>query len=180
MKSAYINELLHNPSQKDTDTINFKLWTTLMGHTKDEDSEHQDEGSTYVRVHCGTKREARTLATLVALLTCRYQKNPNFFVKVMCMQQLLSSFTSNREMIQFYNLPIVKDEHNEFYQDQHKQQQHSGVIIRKKEPYMSILRSRPRQIGRVQESVHVLLGSKVEKIDQAIKQARLFNNFIRS
>lgn len=52
-------------------------------------------------------------------------------------------------------------------------------MFKKKEPFMSILRSRPRVIGRVQESIVILLGSKITKIDAAIKQARLNNNFIR-
>ena len=77
-------------------------------------------------------------------------------------------------------MPFVKDESNEHLSGYHSQQQHGGLIIRKKEPYMSILRSRPRQIGRVQESIQILLGSKVEKIDAAIRQARLCNNFIKS
>jgi len=37
---------------------------------------------------------------------------------------------------------------------------------------MSILRARPRVIGRVQESVIILLGAKLERVENAIKKAR--------
>jgi hypothetical protein len=44
---------------------------------------------------------------------------------------------------------------------------------------MSILRARPRIIGWVQESVIVLIGALDHNIKEAIKLARLNNNFVR-
>ena len=54
------------------------------------------------------------------------------------------------------------------------------MIVKKKDPYMWILRARPRAVGRVQESVIVLLGADQGRIDKIIRLNRKNNNFVRA
>lgn len=44
---------------------------------------------------------------------------------------------------------------------------------------MSILRARPRIVGRIQDTVIILLGVEEERILPAVKEARKLNNFVR-
>lgn len=74
------------------------------------------------------------------------------------------------------DLPMSIDPAMTFYQTS---QPHGGVIQKRKEPYTSIIRAKPKTIGRVQDTVIILLGASPHKIKQAVEQARAQNNFVK-
>lgn len=84
-KSQPIYELIHNPANSDTDLTSFKQLTGICPLEKDE------EFPPLITVHLRSVKEARTLAILVALLTCRYLRSKSFFIQLMSPSQIIES-----------------------------------------------------------------------------------------
>lgn len=83
-KSAPILELIHNPSNRDTDVASFSKLTGIKAFQSDA-----SDMPAYVRIHLSSVKEAKTLALLIAILSARYLRSTDFFIKIMSTHQML-------------------------------------------------------------------------------------------
>ena len=110
----------------------------------------------YVRVHFSSALHAKQTACLIALLTMRPLGGPDMYTK----------FRAQTELELLYA---------------NRYQAHSGIISKKSEHILHILRGRAhRTTGRVQEFITILEGVGEREIEAAVKNARSQGYFVRS
>ena len=104
-----------------------------------------------IKLRMASVQEAKNRATVLALLTCNMRKSNNSFVRFFQPQDFIYR---NEAKASYANIRRLWRDNGIFDDDvktllQHSQttlcQQHGGLVRKRENPYMTLLRARPRE-----------------------------------
>lgn len=82
-------------------------------------------------------------------------------------------------LINLYKLEEVERDFNNPKQLVSQSQRHNGIIKKKADPYLTLLRSIPRNHAKKQETLIILLGANKDAMEEAIANARNHGHKVR-
>ena len=123
---------------------------------------------TFVRFTYKSITEAKNRALTIALMTCDYLKSATHFVKMFNEHQLKEEPKDCISEIRKFS-EIKTQDPDQSLIDFYPLQPHNGLIMKRKDPYLTILRARPRNIKRNRERLYALEGADEKMIEERIE-----------
>ncbi len=128
-------------AQRETDVVSYNsvLTTNIISQQKTK----------YVRVHLDSVQQAKTLVLLIAVLTLKSIFHPQDFVKLVCQDQILTSEQDMQRLRRAFKLIDLDGKVSIANPQIELLQPHQGILQKRVDPYLTILRSRPRHNFRL-------------------------------
>ncbi len=131
----------------------------------------------FVKVSFESELEAKNRAVLLALKTCNYLRSVNSFVRFYTDVQLQDFTKAESQLISLFK--FYKLQRSTYLQPLNSfcaKNFHDGIIIKRQEPYRTILRARPKQIKNRFERFIALGDSDQAEVQRRVNEVVKSNN----